>query len=163
MHVRIIAFFFILTFAVTTVSSAEKQAPNIVLILADDLGWADLGCYGHRFHETPHIDRLSEQGIRFTQFYAPSPVCSSSRASLLTGMNPARTGITRHMGTLTRPFERVTEPTIAAELSPKLTTYAQALPKCRICHRPLRQVAPARGSGFGRDTEEVRPTAANAG
>ena len=129
MQVRSTAFCVILTLAVTTVSNSEQQPPNILLILADDLGWSDTGCYGHRFHETPHIDRLSNQGMRFTQYYAPSPVCSSTRASMLTGMNPARTGITRHIGTLARPFERMIEPKIAVELGQKLTTYAQSLKK----------------------------------
>ncbi len=71
--------------------AAEK--PNIVLILADDLGWADLGCYGADLHETPHLDRLAAQGVRFTQAYAMS-VCSPSRAALLTGQHAARVQIT---------------------------------------------------------------------
>ena len=66
--------------------------PNIVLILADDLAWADLACYGHPWHSTPHIDRLAEQGIRFTNAYAAAPICSASRASLLTGKTTARLG-----------------------------------------------------------------------
>jgi arylsulfatase A len=66
---------------------------NIVLILADDLGWADLGCYGADLHETPNLDRLAKEGVRFTQAYAMS-VCSPSRAMLLTGKHAARLGIT---------------------------------------------------------------------
>ncbi|MEM6692175.1 MAG: sulfatase-like hydrolase/transferase, partial [Planctomycetota bacterium] len=66
--------------------------PNIVLILADDLAWKDLACYGHPWHETPHIDRLASQGIRFTNAYASAPICSASRASLLTGKTTARLG-----------------------------------------------------------------------
>ena len=127
MQVCSVAFSVILALAVTTVLNSAERPPNILLILADDLGWSDTGCYGHQFHETPNIDRLSNQGMRFTQYYAPSPVCSSTRASLLTGMNPARTGITRHMGTLARPFERLIEPKIAAEVDQKLTTYAHSL------------------------------------
>ncbi|NNJ25263.1 sulfatase [Alienimonas chondri] len=67
--------------------------PNIVLILADDLGWSELGCYGNGFHETPHLDRLAADGVRFTQAYAAAPVCSPDRAALLTGLAPARLGI----------------------------------------------------------------------
>jgi len=67
--------------------------PNIVLILADDLGWSDLGCYGADLHETPHLDRLAQQGMRFTDAYAMS-VCSPSRAALLTGKHAARLHIT---------------------------------------------------------------------
>lgn len=68
--------------------------PNIVFILADDLGWADLGCYGSTFHKTPNIDALARRGMRFTQAYSASPLCSPTRASILTGLYPARIGIT---------------------------------------------------------------------
>jgi arylsulfatase A-like enzyme len=68
--------------------------PNIVLILIDDMGWRDLGCYGSPFYETPHIDRLAAEGVRFTDAYAACPVCSPTRASLLTGKYPATVGIT---------------------------------------------------------------------
>ena len=69
-----------------------------MLIVADDLGWADLGCYGSTFYETPALDRLAAQGVRFTDAYAASPVCSPSRAAIMTGKNPARLGITAHIG-----------------------------------------------------------------
>ena len=68
--------------------------PNIVFILADDLGWSDLGCYGNPFNETPHIDKLAANGIQFTNAYASSPVCSPSRAAFLTGLHPARLHLT---------------------------------------------------------------------
>jgi arylsulfatase A-like enzyme len=70
-----------------------KKRINIVFILADDLGWADLGCYGHPHIKTPNLDKLARQGMRFTQFYTTSPVCTPSRASLLTGRHPQRFGI----------------------------------------------------------------------
>ncbi len=66
--------------------------PNIVLILVDDLGWSDAGCYGHRWHQTPGIDRLADEGMRFTNGYSPAPICSAARASLLTGKTTARLG-----------------------------------------------------------------------
>ncbi len=72
----------------------SPKRPNIVLILADDLGAHDLGCYGADLHETPNLDRLAREGLRFTQAYAPSPVCSPTRAALLTGKHPARLRIT---------------------------------------------------------------------
>jgi len=82
----------------------QNEKPNILFILVDDLGWTDLGCYGSRFYETPHIDSLAARGMKFTNGYASSPVCSSTRASILTGKYPARTGITNHhKGTLKRP------------------------------------------------------------
>lgn len=71
-------------------SSFGAQAPNILFILADDLGWSDTACYGHAHHETPHLDRLAKEGMRFTQAYAPAPICSASRAAFLTGKTPAR-------------------------------------------------------------------------
>jgi arylsulfatase A-like enzyme len=74
-------------------SAIAAAPPNVVLILADDLGWSDLGCYGADLHETPHLDRLASRSIRFTQAYAAS-VCSPTRASLLTGKHYARLGIT---------------------------------------------------------------------
>lgn len=69
---------------------AVAERPNIVFILADDLAWSDLGCYGNRIHDTPNIDRLAKAGMRFTQAYAPAPICSASRAAILTGRTPAR-------------------------------------------------------------------------
>jgi N-acetylgalactosamine-6-sulfatase len=69
---------------------AGAKPPNIVFILADDLGWGDLGCYGHRDIKTPNLDRLASQGALFTQFYVSSPVCSPSRTGLLTGNYPSR-------------------------------------------------------------------------
>jgi len=74
-----------------------KAKPNIIFILADDLGWAELGCYGNDFNETPNLDRLARQGIRFTQAYAAAPVCSPYRAAFLTGQYPARVGITDYL------------------------------------------------------------------
>jgi arylsulfatase A-like enzyme len=75
------------------IEKGARAEPNIIFILADDLGWAELGCYGNDFNETPNLDRLSARGMRFTQAYAAAPVCSPYRASLLTGQYPARHGI----------------------------------------------------------------------
>src|SRR5437588_12393562 len=72
-------------------AAAEKL--NVVFILADDLGWADLGSYGSNYHRTPHIDRLARAGTRFTQAYA-CPVCSPTRAELMTGQYSARLNLT---------------------------------------------------------------------
>lgn len=72
----------------------EKASPNIVFILADDLGWKDLGCYGSNFYETPNIDRLALSGARFTNAYAACPVCSPTRAAIMTGKYPSRLDIT---------------------------------------------------------------------
>ncbi|PQO42679.1 DUF4976 domain-containing protein [Blastopirellula marina] len=74
-------------------AEATKQ-PNFVFFLVDDLGWADLSCYGSTFHESPHIDALAASGIQFNQAYAACPVCSPTRASILTGRHPVRVDIT---------------------------------------------------------------------
>jgi len=73
----------------------DKKKPNIVFFLIDDLGWADLGCYGSTFHETPNLDQLAASGVRFTNSYSANPVCSPTRAALMTGKAPQRVGITQ--------------------------------------------------------------------
>ena len=75
----------------------SDRRPNIIFVLADDLGWANVGCYGNKFNETPHIDHLAKRGIRFTQAYASAPVCSPYRASLMTGQYTARHGVLDYM------------------------------------------------------------------
>ncbi len=72
---------------------AAVRPPNIVVVSIDDLGWRELGCYGHAFNETPEIDRLAQQGMRFTSAYAAGPLCSPTRAALVSGLYPARTGV----------------------------------------------------------------------
>jgi arylsulfatase A-like enzyme len=79
-------------------ASAERP-PNIILVLADDLGSADLSCYGNRDTATPHLDRLAAEGTRFTQYYSGSPICSPSRVALTTGMYPGRWRITSFLQT----------------------------------------------------------------
>lgn len=86
----------ILMLCVTTLSSLSlfaQKKPNIVLILADDLGYADLGCYGSHEIKTPNLDKLASEGVKFTQFYAPAGVCTPTRASLMTGCYPKRVGL----------------------------------------------------------------------
>ena len=72
---------------------AQDAKPNVVFILADDLGYGDLASYGHRHIQTPHLDQLAKEGLKLTNFYSPSPLCSPARASFLTGRTPYRTGI----------------------------------------------------------------------
>src|SRR5688500_3323556 len=73
---------------------AEAEKPNVVVILADDFGWTDLGCFGSEFYKSPHLDRLAAEGMKFTQNYSACTVCSPTRAALLTGKYPARLHIT---------------------------------------------------------------------
>jgi arylsulfatase len=95
--------------------AAPARPPNVVMIYADDLGYGDLACYGSRL-STPHLDRMAAEGARFTQFYSANPVCSPSRAALLTGRYPTRAGV-----------PRVLFPKDTAGLPDSETTLAQAL------------------------------------
>jgi arylsulfatase A-like enzyme len=81
-----------LVFSIAIGCAAQK--PNFVFFLVDDLGWADVGCYGSAFHQTPHIDALAASGVRFTAGYAAASICSPTRASILTGRHPVRVNIT---------------------------------------------------------------------
>src|SRR5688572_18695227 len=80
--------------AIGLVMAAPATRPNIVLILADDLGYGDLGCYGGKSVATPHLDRLAREGVRFTDAYVTSPSCAPSRLSLMSGAYPQRFGMT---------------------------------------------------------------------
>jgi arylsulfatase A-like enzyme len=75
-------------------ADGKDSRPNVLFILADDFGWRDLGCYGSTYYRTPNLDALAARGVRFTQAYAANPLCSPTRGSILTGLWPARTGIT---------------------------------------------------------------------
>lgn len=106
------------------------ERPNILLILADDLSWSDLGCYGNPWFETPHLDKLASQGARFTQAYSAAPICSASRAAILTGKTPAELGFEF----VTKPeagFQTVNAPLRAPRFTLNLpleeTTIAEAL------------------------------------
>jgi len=87
-----------------------QKKPNIVFILIDDMGWPDVACYGSKFHETPNIDRLASQGMKFTDAYAACPVCSPTRASIMAGQYPARVGITDFIPGHWRPYEKLVVP-----------------------------------------------------
>jgi uncharacterized sulfatase len=100
---------------------------NIVFVLIDDMGWPDVVCYGHKFHETPHIDRLCAQGMKFTDFYAATPVCSSTRSTIQSGQYSARTGITDFIPGHWRPFEKLIVPPIENVLPAALKTPGDAL------------------------------------
>src|SRR5262249_3985178 len=116
----------VLLVATPSLSAAERL--NVVVILADDLGWADLGCYGSKYHQTPHLDKLAAAGARFTDAYAAAPVCSPTRAALLTGQYPARLNLTDWLpGRTDRPDQKLLRPVISQELSPTTLTLAAAL------------------------------------
>ena len=94
-------------------------APNVLFIMADDLGWMDLACQGNKLVETPHLDRLAKQGMRFTDAYAAAPVCSPTRCAVLTGQAPARIGLTTHLPGLFFPKDDRPQP---AKLTPQLNS-----------------------------------------
>ena len=111
----------VLLFAGPSPATADQpdKRPNIVFVLADDLGWAELGCYGNHFNETPHLDQLAADGVRFTAAYAAAPVCSPYRAALLTGQHPVQTGILDYLrpnsaNALSTTFETLAEQLNAA-------------------------------------------------
>lgn len=114
--------------AFSCVALADEGLPNVVFILADDLGWGDLGCYGADLHQTPHLDRLAREGVRFTQAYA-MPVCSPTRASILTGRHAARLHLTIwREGALEPPHDQpLIPPSAIADLPTSEVTLAEVL------------------------------------
>ena len=101
--------------------------PNFVFILIDDMGWRDLACYGSTFYETPNIDRLAAQGMRFTDAYAACPVCSPTRASILTGKYPARLNLTDWIPGHKKPLAKLRVPEFNQQLPLDEVTIAEAL------------------------------------
>src|SRR6478735_10644373 len=115
--------------AVTSVA-AEAVKPNIVFILADDLGINDLHCYGRAAHNTPNLDRLARSGTRFTASYCAQPICSPSRAAILTGKTPARLHLTTFLpGRPDAPSQKLLHPQINQQLPLQEITLAEALGK----------------------------------
>ena len=100
---------------------------NFVFILVDDMGWTDTSCYGSRIYETPNVDRLARQGMRFTDAYAACPVCSPTRASILTGKYPARLHLTDWIAGHKRPFAKLAVPGWTQYLPHEEVTLAEAL------------------------------------
>jgi len=115
--------------------ASPKSKLNFVLILIDDLGWMDLACQGSSFYQTPHIDELASQGMRFTDAYASCPVCSPTRASIMTGKYPARLKLTNwHPTRNPVPNPKLITPTFELRLADSEITIAQALkPHGYIC------------------------------
>ena len=122
----------------TQASENLPRKPNIVFILADDLGWADISPYGSSFHETPNLERLAKRAVRFTDCYAASPLCSPTRSSIMTGLHPARTGITAPVCHLKQiqlkkqlkpgtPSQQTLVADSVTRLLPKYTTLAEIL------------------------------------
>ena len=108
--------------------TVAQSRPNIVFILADDLGVNDLGAYGRRDHHTPNLDRLAEHGLRFTTAYVASPICSPSRAALMTGRAPARLHLTTYLpGRPDTSSQKLLHPPMRQHLPLDETTLAERL------------------------------------
>lgn len=107
---------------------AEATKPNIIFFLIDDFGWADLGSYGSKFHKTPHLDKLAADGMRFTDAYAACPVCSPTRAAVMTGKYPARLHLTDWLpGRPDMPSQKLNRPKFRQQLPLEEVTIADAL------------------------------------
>lgn len=117
---------FVATASSTFVTAQQPKTPNVVLILADDLGWSDLGCYGADLHDTPNLDRLAQSGVRFTDAYAAS-ICSPTRAALMTGKHYARLQMTIwREGSMKPPKDRKLIPPVSvSDLPYQETTLAE--------------------------------------
>jgi arylsulfatase A-like enzyme len=115
------------THGFTSGGTSDTPRPNIVFILVDDLGWADLGCCGSRYYETPRIDQLAREGMRFTDAYAACPACSPTRASILTGKYPARLHLTDWIPGQTPPNSKLAIPDWRKYLGREEVTMAEML------------------------------------
>jgi len=122
----------------------RKDKPNIVFILIDDLGWRDLSCYGSTFYDTPNIDSLAGQGMKFTDAYAAAPLCSATRASIMTGKYPGRLNITGAFTYRRKP------------------TSSNSPPSARVARADLELVSPALTIGQHRNTPTLRLRVVNA-
>lgn len=113
---------------VFSLAQARAEKPNIVLILADDLGVNDLSCYGRKDQPTPNLDKLASEGVRFTSSYCAQPICSPSRAALMTGKSPARLHLTNFLpGRADAASQRLKQPIIEGQLPLEEVTVAERL------------------------------------
>ncbi len=105
----------------------EASGKNVIVFLVDDLGWKDLGCYGSSFYESPRIDALAEEAVLFTNAYTPNPVCSPTRAAIMTGRYPSRVGITDWIPGMTPKNPRLVTPEDRYNLALREVTIAEVL------------------------------------
>ena len=118
---RLITYLSVAIFLISIGGCGEesKDPPNIIIIFTDDQGYADLGCYGAKDFDTPNIDRLADEGMRFTSFYVSEAVCSASRSSLMTGCYAQRIGIRGALSPFAMTGLHQEEETIASMLKKK--------------------------------------------
>lgn len=113
--------------ALSSFSLAAERLPNVIVFLVDDLGWGDMGCYGSKLHETPNVDLLAKEGVRFTNGYAACTVCSPSRAAIMTGQYPARLHLTDWIAGHKKPKAKLKVPDWKMHMDHSLTTLPEAL------------------------------------
>lgn len=111
----------------SAIKKGSTNKTNFLFILADDFGWSQLGCYGSQYYETPNIDRLARQGMKFTDAYAACPVCSPTRASIMTGKYPARLHLTDFIAGGSFPYEKYKQPEWQKFLPLEEVTIAEVL------------------------------------
>jgi arylsulfatase A len=147
------------TIPANTATAAEKRPPNVVFILIDDLGWKDVGCYGSTFYETPNINRLARQGMRFTDAYAACCVCSPTRASILTGKYPARLHLTDYIPGFTPKTAKLVVPPWTQYLPLEEITLARALKPEGYCSACVGKwhLAPFPKTADGKVEKEITP------
>ena len=141
---------------VTLANSAlaeQNTKPNIIFIFIDDMGWGDVGCYGNDFIDTPNIDQLAKDGMRFTDFYAAGAVCSPTRCAVQSGQNQARIGITAHIPGHWRPFERVINPQTTMALPLDVVTVAESMKQAGYTTGYVGKCHWGRGDQFGPDKQ----------
>ena len=121
---------FVFALLLLSLSCPAQDKPNILLILADDLGWSDLGCYGSPWKNTPALDKLASEGVRFSHAYTAQPICSPARAALMTGRSPARLHLTDFIpGRRILPSQRMLVPVMRQELPLEEETMPELLKK----------------------------------
>ncbi len=151
---------FLLSAALLASSSAQaadspEKKPNIIFLLADDLGWTGLRCFGSDFYETPNLDQLAQTGMKFTNAYAACTVCSPTRASIMTGMYPARLHLTDFIAGQNRPFAKLRIPDWTKGLDHSYVTIAEAL---RDSGYKTAQIGKWHLNHAGRDAAAYGPT-----
>ncbi len=138
---------FLLLLCIAPLTAAEAPRPNLIFVLMDDMGYADLGCYGAKDIRTPNIDRLAREGLKFTDFYANAPVCTPTRCGFMTGRWQQRVGFEWAMGYTAEQVRRVNgkwvpEPDMhALGLPDREVTIATLAQAGRLCHGRFRQMA----------------------
>lgn len=123
---------------------AAASRPNFIILFADDMGYGDLGCFGNPVIRTPHLDRMAAEGTRFTSFYAAAPVCTPSRAGLLTGRNPIRAGQPNNTGPETKGGLPLSEVLLPQVLKP-LGYRTMAIGKWHLGYQPREYLPTSRG------------------